>query len=216
MPYNYISQADVQNYMGQALTTNGISSFTMMLQPMQDMIDWYCNRSWNFTNPITETFNGLKDNSTMTLEDTFFPKYKISESINDSNYPQAKGIIGIKTGLVNGVGSLIDLTYVYSYGTHVKVWAWNYMTNMFNPLGLKGVQIEYNSDDAGNAPTPIKLAFAEWMARRIQNAPDANKEAVQAFAGQIKVTYKQDASGAMPDFVKMVLDQYRMPPVDHF
>lgn len=220
---NYIAQADLQTYLDVILTTNGQAQFNAMLPNMQSMIDIYCNRTWNFTNPITEYVDAYEDSALTKLKGTFFPKNKVSLTPFSSSFPQAGGVNSIMVGAVNGVGAIpIDLTYVYAYGTYIKFWAWNFMTNLFNPLGYRSVQIIYNSDDASpdgtsnaNVPGPIKQALIEWMARKIKTSPAGGKETLQAQADTVKVQYVEDKTPGIPDFVKLACDQYRIPPVDH-
>lgn len=210
----YIQQSDIETYLGITLTANGVALFNLLQQPMQDIVDQYCNRTWNFTNPVTENFDALSADGKFLLANyTFFPKYKVSSTVNDANYPLAGGIISVKVGT-----SLLDMNYVVNYGTHIKFSASFPSVILANPLGFKMVTIQYNSDDAGTVPTPVKYALIQWMAREMQNAPDAGKEPVNVQTGPVKVEF----SGArgltplvMPPLVKQVLDQYRLPALDH-
>ena len=197
---NYIAQADVENYLGVALTPSGVNTFNTLLPLLQDMIDNYCNRSWNFTNPVTENFDALQDVTAPYATDTFFVKY-----------PPVSGINSITVG-----GVPWDLTYVYNYKTHIKLWVRPETILLPNPLGFQSVVINYNSSAAGNPPPAIKLAFIEWMARKINTASDANKEVTKVQAGTVQAQYAQDRVGGIPDFVRLVLDSYRLPALDHF
>ena len=49
----YIEQADVENYLGADLSDSNQKTFYFLLPLLQDMIQHDCNRSWNFTNPVT-------------------------------------------------------------------------------------------------------------------------------------------------------------------
>ncbi len=196
---NYIAQADVESYLGVALTTSGVNTFNTLLPLLQDMIDRYCNRSWNITNPITESFDAI-DQSSLMANDTFFPAY-----------PPVQSIDSVTVG-----GAVWDLTYVYNYKTYIKLWTKPMTVLLPNPLGFQSVAIIYHSAAAGAVPNPVKLAFIEWIARKINTAADANKELTKVQAGTVQAQYAQDKVGGIPDFVKLVLDQYRLPAIDHF
>lgn len=210
--YYYIDQDFLQAYMGQNLDTNGVNAFKMMRGPMQDMIDQYCNRTWNFINPVDEYFDALQQQGEILIsQNTFFiAKPKISQTVNDENYPLAKGIISVTIGT-----SPLDMNYVFSYDTFVKLSAAFPTVALPNPLGYKMVHVQYNSDAAQNPPQPVKLAFAQWMGRMIQTAQDSGKDATRTDAGTIKIYFKPDQGGDMPDFVKFVLNSYRLTPLDH-
>ena len=211
-PYYYIAQSDVEAYLGVTLTGNGIAAFNLLRPLIQDMIDNYCNRSWNFTNPVVENFDALTIDEKITLANyTFFPKYTpVSSTPVDNNYPLAGGIISAVIGT-----SALDLNYVVNYGTHIKFSASFPSVILANPLGFKMVKITYNSDAAQNVPGPVKAAFVMWMARMIQNAPDAGKETTRVQTGLVQAYYNPE-NASMPSFVKMVLDKYRIIPQDHF
>jgi hypothetical protein len=55
-----------------------------------------------------------------------------------------------------------------------------------------------------------------WLGRLIQTAPDSGKDTTLAQAGTVQVRYVQDKVGGIPDFVKMALDPFRLPALDHF
>ncbi len=210
---NYIQQSDVESYLGVTLTANGIATFSLLQQPMQDLIDWYCNRSWNLTNPVVEDFDALTSiGDNLVANYTFFPKNSISPTVANPTYPLAKGIISVVIGT-----SPLDMNYVVSYGTHLKISATFPSVILTNPLGFKMVHVTYNADLT--LPTPIKAAMAQWMARMIQEAPDAGKQTYEVSAGTVKVQYaasRLNSLQVIPDFVKLVLDKYRLPAVDHF
>lgn len=195
---NYISQADIESYFGYSLTANGVGTFNATLPGLQAVVDDYCNRSWNITNPITENFDAFDANG--RPNDTFFVKY-----------PQIDTITSLTIG-----GNLWDPAYVYNYKTHVKIYIKPYVILMPNPLGYQQIQLIYSSLAAGAVPPAVKQAMIEWMARKIQTAQDSNKDTTQVSAGTVKVNYRQDAQGGIPDFVSMVLDRYRLTPLDHF
>src|SRR5262245_8693232 len=107
---DYITQEDVEQYLGISLTGNGQNLFNLMSPLMQDVVDQYCNRTWNLTNPLTEYFD-VSNNGTY-----FIANPSISKTPANINYPRAGGIISVK---VNNV--LCDMNYVYSYGSYVKL-----------------------------------------------------------------------------------------------
>src|SRR5258706_13832576 len=96
---NYITQTDVEQYLGVTLTSNGINTFSLLQPLLQDAIDQWCNRSWNFTNPVLETYDASID--------TFYAKYPKITAINSVTFG----------------GQAWDLTYAYNYGTHIKLGA---------------------------------------------------------------------------------------------
>src|SRR5437879_4234910 len=109
----YILINDVQNYLGVTLTSNGINTFNILNQSMQDTVDLYTNRSWNITNPLTEYFDAYTNPNSPILVDTFFPKYSVDPNPYSSSYPQAGGVRSITVGEINGQGGTpLDLTYV--------------------------------------------------------------------------------------------------------
>ncbi len=207
---NYITQADVENYLGVTLTPAGINTFNLLLPLLQDQIDNYCNRTWNITNPIVENFDALSQVGVGVQSNyTFFVKYpSISATPANNAYPLAGGVISVLIGQ-----SPLDLNYVVNYGTHIKLSAAFPSVILANPLGFKMVQITYNSDAAGNPPKALKLAFVMWIARMIQEAPDAGKSTTQVQAGTVRVYYSPDKL-AIPKFVESILDNYRLHVLD--
>jgi|SRR5882724_421882 len=194
---NYCTQPDIETYLDISLTANGQALFALLLPSMQALIDQYCNRSWDLTNPIIESFDAIDVN--LLSQNTFFIKYPTIASINSV-------IIG---------GAPFDLNYVFNYKTHIKLSTTQSLL-LQTPLGLQSVVISYNSAAAGALPTPVKLALIEWISRKIQTSPDANKEVARTQVGTVLAHYTPDKVGGIPDFVKLVLDQYRLSPVDHF
>ena len=77
---NYITINDVQDYLGVTLTQNGQATFNLMLPLMQDLIDEHLNRTYNFTNPVTEYFDAFDSGAVSSMRDTYFPKHPISET----------------------------------------------------------------------------------------------------------------------------------------
>lgn len=197
---NYITKAELEAYSGITLTDNGVALFNLLLPSMQEMIDNYCERSWNFSNPVIETFDAIQGGASPYPTDTFFVKY-----------PSVTAINSITIG-----GQVWDLTYAYNYKTHIKLSINPQPILLVNPLGFQSVVISYNSDSAGALPSPVKLALIEWVARKMQTATDAGKEAAQVQTGTVSVRYKEDKVGGIPDFVRVVLDSYRLMPIDRF
>lgn len=214
---NYITQTDLEHYRGVALTANGLNTFNVLLSPMNDTIDLYCNRSWNLASPtITEYFDAYTQADPPALIDTFFPKYPVSATAANSSFPRAGGIVSVTLGEVNGAGGTpMDLTYVFNYKTSIKFWNWFQAVSMFNPLGFQAVKIIYNTDDATVVPNPIKLAMMQWMARMIDESQDSGKSAREVMTGPIRVYYAEEKDLTIPPFVKFVLDKYRLTPLDH-
>jgi hypothetical protein len=210
---NYITQANLEAYLGSTLTGNGLAMFNLMLPNMQDMIDAYCNRTWNTTNPITEYFDAVRKEGANYIPNTNFVVAcpTISTTPYNNLYPGAGGIRSISIA-----GSLLDMQYVFSYGTYIVIMLTFSSTLFTNPLGLRAVQIVYNSDAAGSPPKPIQQALIEWIARKIQNSGDSGKEAILVRTGEVEARYKPDMTPGIPDFVKTVLDQFRLPVVDRF
>jgi hypothetical protein len=188
----YIEQADVENYLGSSLSDSNQKTFDLLLPLLQDTIDSYCNRSWNFTNPVVETYDGNID--------TFYAKY-----------PKITAINSVTVG-----GSAWALTDAYNYGTHVKLGAFPNTALLSNPYGLQAVVISYNSDAAQTPPKAIKAAFVEWMASKLQTAPQGGRDVTRVQTGSVSVSYADNKTNEMPDFVKMVLNRFRLPPVDRF
>src|SRR5947207_1180212 len=70
----YVSQTDIESYLGITLTGNGRKLFNLLNPLLQDQIDNYCNRTWNFTNPVVETFDAMTLNGSIFLANyDFFP-----------------------------------------------------------------------------------------------------------------------------------------------
>ena len=137
---NYIAKADIEAYMGVALTGNGIALFNLLSPAMQAMVDRYCNRSWNVSNPITETFDAFTETVPPTFVNTFFVKYpKISSTVADVNYPKAGGIISVTVD-----GEPFDMQYVYNYGTHLKIDMQPQSMILLNSSGYQTITVVYN------------------------------------------------------------------------
>lgn len=102
-------------------------------------------------------------------------------------------------------GSPVSSSDIYNYGSYIKLAS-------PAPYGPQSVVIVYTSA-ATTVPAPVKLALIEWMARKIHTSPDAGKEAAQVQTGSVSVRYTEDKVGGVPDFVRLVLDQYRIIPV---
>lgn len=198
--FYYIDQGDVESYLQTALSDKAQDTFDLMLPLLQDTIDTYCNRTWNFTNPVTETFDAIADGASPHAASTFFVKYPSISTINS-----------ITIG-----GSPWDLTYAFNYKTHVKLQTGPGSFLLTTPLGFQSVVINYNSDAAQNPPKAVKAAFIQWIANMIQTGPDAGRDVDEVQTGTVRVRYSKDKSNEMPDFVKMVLEKYRLSPVDRF
>jgi len=207
----YIAQSDLEAYMGDSLTANGIAFFNLIGPMLQDTIDQYCNRSWNITNPITEYFDALQKVTSPYATDAFFPLHPVSKNIYDATHPLAQGVHSVTIA-----GIAWDMNFVYSYGQYVSLWVRPMTITLPNPLGFRSVVVVYDTDDAGACPNPVKLAFLMWMSRMLQESTDAGKTAVQVQAGTVLTRFAQDKDGAIPDFVKAVLNNYRIIPMDHF
>lgn len=197
---DYCTQADIEHYLGVSLTSNGQQTFNLLLPTMQALIDQYCNRSWNLTNPLVQKFDAIQDVTAPYATDTFLV-----------DFPPIDSIISVTVG-----GVPWDLTFVYNYKTYIKLWVRPQTITLPNPLGFQSVVITYNSQAAGALPAPVKLALIEWIARKIQIAPDAGKDSTRVMAGTVQAYFKEDKVAGIPDFVKMVLDQYRLPAIDHY
>src|SRR5438552_19142836 len=100
----YVTQQDVEKYLGVSLTANGVATFGILQQALQDTVDTYCNRSWNIGQVQTDYFNAYTDTNPPTLIDTFFPKYSVDPTAYDPNHPQAGGVRIITIGEINGQG----------------------------------------------------------------------------------------------------------------
>src|SRR5258708_4898477 len=160
---DYIQQSDLEAYLGITFNTAQIATFSLLLPLLQEMIDNYCNRTWNFSNPVIETFDALTSvGATLITNRIFFPKAFISETPVDTNYPLMKGIISIVVGTTS-----LDKNYIVSYKSSIKLSSSFPSILIANPLGFKMITITYNSDDADNPPPSVKLAFIQWMGRLI-------------------------------------------------
>jgi hypothetical protein len=211
-PYYYIAKTDLETYLGVTLTANGIAQFNLMLPAMMAMVDQYCNRTWNFSNPVTQYWDALQEVTAPYAVDTFPVDYPpISDTPVYEDIPLAGGVISVEVG-----GIPWDMHFVYNYKTHARLWVRPMTIILPNPMGFKSVKMVYNSDAAKNCPAPVKQALIEWIARKVQTSPDAGKEAILTQTGTVQARFAQDKVGGIPDFVKLVLDQYRMPALDHF
>ena len=210
-PYYYVKQSDVETYLNTTLTVNGQALFTLLQEPMQALVDQYLNRTYRATNPVSEDFDALTIAGKLTLANyEFFPQHRISQTPANVLYPLAKGIISVTIG-----AGALDLNYVVSYDTYVKFSASFPSVILANPLGFKMVHLIYNSDEADACPGPVKIALIQWMARVIQESPDAGKETTRVAAGTVNAGYVADKISGIPNFVRMVLDLYRVIPMDH-
>src|SRR5947209_2794830 len=100
----YVNQSDIENYLNISLTGNGLNLFTALQQNVQDTVDQFCNRSWNFTNPVTEYHNSFENSSPSRIKDTFFTKAPVSITPYNASFPQAGGVRSIIIVALNGVG----------------------------------------------------------------------------------------------------------------
>ena len=210
--YAYIAQSDVEAAMGGVnLTPNGQAIFTTMLPYFMDVIDQYCNRTWNFVNPVIDTFDALSSigPGIQSNYQFFVTCPNISKTPANVLYPNAGGVISVQIG-----GSYLDMNYIAAYNSFVKLAASFPSVILANPLCFKMVTITYNSDAARNFPAAAKLAMAQWMARFIQESPDAGKETQQVIAGTVQARYTADKVPGIPNLVKMILDQYRLHAMD--
>ena len=215
--FAYITSTDVENYTGTQLTANGEAAFNLLAPAIQDLCDSYLNRTFNFQNPIIEHFNVTTDNMPPQVQSSFFTKNPISLTPYNVAYPQAGGIRQVNVGKVNGAGGTnLDLTYIFNFKTHFKFWNWYIMSTLFNPMGYLAVEVTYNSDDAQNVPKPVKLALVQWISRMIQESSDSGKSTSEVMTGNIRVYYNKETKNEIPDFVKMVLNSYRIYAQDHF
>lgn len=212
-PYYYVTQAELEAYLGVTLTPTGLAQFNLMLPGIMGVVDQYCNRTWDFANPVVENFDALTNiGAGVQANYSFYVKYPmISATAASPTYPLAGGVISVVIGTTS-----VDMNYVVSYGTHIKLAAAFPSVILANPLGFKMVQVTYNSDSSKNVPQPVKLAMIQWMARLIQTSPDAGKEATQVQVGTVNATFAKDTAPGIPDFVKLVLDNYRLVALDHF
>lgn len=211
-PYTYIQQSDVEAAMGGvALTTNGAGIFNTMLPYFMKLIDQYCNRTWNFENPVVDTFDALREvGPTLQANYQFFISApNISKTVYNALYPLAAGIHSAVIG-----GTNLDMNYVFAYNTFVKFSAAFPSIILPNPLGFRMISITYDSDAAQNFPLDAKMAMAQWMARFIQESPDAGKETQRVMAGTVQANYTPDKVPGIPNMVKMILDQYRLAAID--
>lgn len=198
--FYYIEQAEVEGYLGADLSDTNQKTFDTLLPLLQDVIDTYCNRTWNFTNPVIETFDAIADGASPHAASTFFVKNPTISAINS-----------ITIG-----GSPWDLTYAFNYKTHIKLLTNPQAMLLPTPLGYQAVVVSYDSDAAQNPPKAVKAAFIQWIANMIQTAPDSGRDVDEVQTGTVRVRYSKDKSNEMPDFVKMVLERYRLSPVDRF
>ena len=193
------------------MTANGIALFNLLLPAMSMAVDQYCNRTWNFSGTVTEKFDALANTLTPFANDTFYTKAHISDTPVNPLYPLAGGITEVSVN-----GSIWDLNYVYTYGYFARIWARANTIILPNPLGYKSVTIKYVSDDAQNLPALVKYALVQWVGRQIQNSADSGKELLSANVGTVATRFKQDSMDAVPDFVRLALDPYRLAPIDKF
>jgi hypothetical protein len=187
--YPYISNSDIEAYLQKDLTTAQENAVALLIPLLQSLIDTYCGRTWDFTNPVTETFDAGTN--------VFF----VSK-------PNITAINSVTIG-----GQAWELSSAFNYKTHVRLSTSPGGLFLPNPSGLQSVTISYNSDAAQNVPKPIKLAFLEWISRKLKAAPAGGREVVQTQAGSVSVRYSEEKVNEIPDFVKMVLDVYRLTPV---
>lgn len=201
MSYNYVAQSDIEAYLGISLTDNGVSLFNLLQPSLQQAVDTYCNRTWNFSNPITDKFDAVQDTTIPSISYIFIAS---QPPILDGTYS------------VTVSDTLLDSQYVYNYGTYVKLWIRPQTIAMTNPLGYLSVVLSYNSGSQQAVPADVKLALVQWMARMIQTAPDAGRDLVKTQFSNVQTQFVLEKNTDMPDFVKAVLDKYRLEPIDRF
>lgn len=192
----YLLNSDVGSYLNVDLDADGQAMVDALIANFSDVVDNYCNRTWRNTNPIVEKFDANTD--------TFFvsqPKVTSVDSV-----------------VVAGV--TVDPQYIYNYGTYIKIFL---MPQVFAlPLFTfrQAVTITYETNAVvANFPKDIKQALIQWIAREFQKAPDGGRETYEQQAGSVRQQFapsKTSVEASIPPFVKMVLNSYRVIPMDHF
>jgi hypothetical protein len=185
-PYTYIIQSDLEAFRGSALNAVEVAQFKLFLPAMMEMVDQYTNRTWNFSNPVVETFDALSSigPGVQSNYQFFVSSPNISKTPANNLYPNAGGVISVQIG-----GSYLDLNYVASYNSYVKLAASFPSVILANPLGFKMVKITYNSDSVQNCPAPVKLAICQWIARVMQTSGDSGKEVNKVQTGTVIAQY---------------------------
>lgn len=195
----YVAQADIEQYLGITLTSNGQSVVNNLLIPnLSKAVDNYCNRTW--TNVQGQTITELFDAGT----DTFF----IAQPDIDPAYP-----------LTVSVGQVPWSTnYIFNYKTHVRLYTSPQTILLLNPVRFQAVAVTYCSLSYV-LPADLKQALVMWIAQEFQKSPDAGREAYSVSTGNVRVEFaasKLNSLNVIPPFVKMVLDNYRLSPIDKF
>lgn len=198
----YIVNDDVGNYLNITLDSNGQAMVDTLITNLQKTVDNYCNRTWSNTGPITEYFDAIGENG--ATRDTFF----VSQ-------PQVDSVVSITIA-----GQTVDAQYINNYGSYIKIWVFpglTYLFPLYNPR--QAIEVVYNTKST-TVPDDVKQALIQWVAQEFLKSPDAGRSTYLVQTGQVKVQYEasrvSNQDNAMPDFVKMVLDNYRLQPIDHF
>lgn len=191
----YVVQSDIETANDLTLTGNGIALVNNLLIPnLSQAIDNYCNRTW--TNPANTPLTELFDAGT----DTFF--------VSQPNIDPTKAI----TVSVGGVPW--SSNYIFNYKTHVKLYTSPQTILLLNPVRLQAVSVTYYTLST-SLPLDAKQALIMWISQLLQSAPDAFKSANRVTTGSVTVQFTADDL-EMPKFVKAVLNNYRMMPMDIF
>lgn len=188
----YVTLTDIQNYLGITLTGNGQNVVNALIPNLSFALDNYCNRTW--TNTQGQNITELFDAGT----DTFF----VSQ-------PDIDQVISVSVG-----GVPWSSNYIFNYKTHVRLYTSPQTILLLNPVRFQAVQIVYTSL-AYALPADAKQALIMWIAQAFQQSSDAGRSPNRVTTGSVTVEFNPE-NLAMPKFVRAILDNYRLTPIDRF
>lgn len=177
---NYITNTDVATYLDIELSENAKPIVDSLINAVEETVDNYTGRTWK------------NDTSNITEKfDGGVNKFFVAKPTIDT-------IVS-----VNVNGSAFDLSSVYNYGTYI-------LLDGVVSRGYQNVEITYTTKAVGDAlPKSIKQAVTQWVAEQFKAAEDAGRLATEVVTGPMRVMFKSSEDD-MPDYVRRVLDQYKL------
>jgi hypothetical protein len=126
--------------------------------------------------------------------------YDGGESIYYVQNPSIKSVTSVT---VNG-SALIENTDFWVYDSYIRL-------NTPAAGYPRGVVIKYKTN-ASSLPADLKHALVQWVSQIFKSQSDAGKVVSRISAGPVSMDFMTNAE--IPPFVKMVLDLYRLTPIN--
>src|SRR3990172_10969760 len=178
----YITSSDVADYLGRTLTAPEVTQINKIIPGIEEYANSYMNRTFGLATDQTELFDGGTD--------IFFFHHPPIDSITSVD------IDGVAYG-----------GQFYNYQSYVKL-------DAIADDGPRIVEIVYAPDDT--VPEDFKLALIQWATDKMLSAA-VSTGVKSVTVGPASITYAdtedQTIQGTgIPDFIRNVLNKYRLNP----